>query len=129
MSFLSNTATTEGDALVGTRHLALSLAEARRLIEEIISAQRTYARQWRHKRTREVQDNDAQPTGFEVIIEIPVVIFTDDLVITVRSDKTNENVTVDARSASRIGRHDFGENRRHLIQFLHALDRKIVDNR
>ena len=125
MSFLSNTATTEGDdRVLRTRHLALSLLEARRIIEEIIPAQRTYTRRWRHKRTREIRDNDAQPKGYEVVIEIPVVIFTDDLVVTVRSDKTNENVTVDARSASRTGHYDFGENRRHIKRFLRALDER-----
>jgi uncharacterized protein (DUF1499 family) len=34
-------------------------------------------------------------------------------------------VRVDCRSASRIGNGDFGENRRHALQFLAALDEKL----
>ncbi|MCP9496204.1 MAG: DUF1499 domain-containing protein [Pyrinomonadaceae bacterium MAG19_C2-C3] len=127
MSLISNTATTadnHADAFWQTRRFASTLADARRIIEHIIPTQSTYTRRWRHIETRERRDdNNAQPTGFDIIVEVPVIIFTDDLVVTVRSDKTNGEVAVDARSSSRIGRHDFGENRRHIAQFLRALDK------
>jgi uncharacterized protein (DUF1499 family) len=55
--------------------------------------------------------------------EVPVLFFTDDLTITIREQ--NEQTHVDVESRSRVGRGDFGENRRHIIQVLHALDARM----
>lgn len=129
MSLISNVATTADnhtDAFWRTRRFASTLADARRIIEQIIHTQSTYTRRWRHIETRELRDDNSQPNGFDIIIEVPVIIFTDDLIVTVKQHEYS-HVTVAVRSASRIGRYDFGENRRHIAQFLRALDR-TVDN-
>jgi len=132
VSLISNTATTADnhpDAFWQTRRFASTLADARRIIEQIILTQSTYTRRWRHIATREMYDDtNAQSTGFDIIIGVPVVIFTDDLIATVKRNESDSHITVAVTSASRIGRHDFGENRRHIRQFLHALDERIVDN-
>ena len=36
-------------------------------------------------------------------------------------------VTIDAKSNSRVGRSDFGENARHVNQLLNALDEKFKE--
>jgi len=131
VSPVSNTATTADnhpDAFWQTRRFASTLADARRIIEQTIPTQSTYTRRWRHIATRELcDDNNAQPTGFDIIIEVPVIIFTDDLIVTVKHHESDaHNIIVAVASASRIGRHDFGENRRHIAQFLRALDEWIV---
>ncbi len=131
MSPVSNTATTADnhpDAFWQTRRFASTLADARRIIEQTISTQSTYTRRWQHIATRELRDdNNAQPNGFDIIVEVPVIIFTDDLIVTVKQHE-HTHVTVAVRSASRIGRHDFGENRRHIAQFLCALDKRIANS-
>lgn len=55
--------------------------------------------------------------------EVPVLTFTDDLTVTLSSN--NKETTVNVRSASRVGKGDFGENRRHIIQLLTALDQRL----
>ena len=55
--------------------------------------------------------------------EVPVLFFTDDLTVTLIAE--GGDTRVDVRSASRVGRSDLGENRRHVYQLLHALDKKF----
>ena len=65
-----------------------------------------------------------QSEGSGVILaEKKVVIFVDDVAVKVRDDRGQTRV--DVLSKSRIGKGDFGENRRHVAQFLKALDREL----
>lgn len=75
--------------------------------------QRTYMRVW-----NVVAE---QP---KIRVEVPVVFFTDDLTITILEEGTVTRV--DVHSASRVGRGDFGENRRHVLQFLNTLDAQFL---
>jgi uncharacterized protein (DUF1499 family) len=55
--------------------------------------------------------------------EKKVLGFTDDVVVQIRAE--DSRTRVDARSRSRVGKGDFGENRRHIAQFLEALDARL----
>lgn len=85
--------------------------------EKIIPTLTKYGANWRFVGTE-------KSDGRSVIkAEVPVVIFTDDLRITAISAPTG--VEVDVHSNSRVGKSDFGENRRHLLILLEALDKKF----
>ncbi len=59
-------------------------------------------------------------------IEVPVPRwgwFIDDITVTLR--EANGTTTVNARSQSRVGRGDLGENRRHIVQLFTVLDQKL----
>jgi uncharacterized protein (DUF1499 family) len=56
--------------------------------------------------------------------EVPVVIFTDDLRVELNAE--GGETIVNARSASRVGKSDLGENRRHLLQLFEVLDKKFA---
>lgn len=58
-------------------------------------------------------------------LEVPVLMFTDDLTATLAAQNGGASTRVKVRSASRVGKGDFGENRRHIIQFLTALDERL----
>ncbi len=118
----SNTAATNPnhtDANLRTRFYRATFAEVEDNLKKLVPLQRTYARRWRIVR------QISNPTSSEITIEVPVVIFTDDLIITLRQTD-DEIVAVDVRSASRVGRHDFGENVRHIKQLLQALDVRVT---
>jgi uncharacterized protein (DUF1499 family) len=93
-------------------------------LEKLIPALASYGQNWKFIST-DVSENSAV-----VKAEIPVVFFTDDLEIKGEYDVETDETTVNIRSASRIGNTDFGENRRHVLQILRALDEKfLTDNR
>lgn len=113
------------DPRLRTRHYRQSINHARRVVVDLLRTQKTYGRRWRHV----VENGMLQiAVGDEKIerverAEVPVLFFTDDLAVTLRGN--TKEVTIDVRSASRIGRGDFGENRRHILQLLRALDEKL----
>uniref|UniRef100_B8HLP7 DUF1499 domain-containing protein n=1 Tax=Cyanothece sp. (strain PCC 7425 / ATCC 29141) TaxID=395961 RepID=B8HLP7_CYAP4 len=87
-------------------------------IQEIIPTLRTYGQPWR------VVAGCNGTEGKQVVrAEVPVLIFTDDLEVTLTPIQ-GEEVQVDVYSASRVGQSDLGENRRHLRQILQALDKQ-----
>jgi uncharacterized protein (DUF1499 family) len=91
-------------------------------VREIVPQLRTYGRAWRvnpASGSRAIDSRDA----VVVQCEVPVLIFTDDLKITVQEQ--GEHTGVDVESRSRVGRGDFGENRRHILQLLRALDARL----
>jgi hypothetical protein len=61
-----------------------------------------------------------------ILVEVPVVVFTDDLVINAEYEAEKGETKVNIRSASRVGQSDFGENRRHVMKVLNALDEKFA---
>lgn len=101
------------DARLRPRRYRCSVDEVREAVEAIIPNLATFGRRWRVVAT--------QPG--EVRAEVPVLVFTDDLTVTLRA--APDSVLVEARSSARLGRSDLGENRRHLVQLLTALDTKL----
>ena len=101
------------------------IATARKEIEQIIITLTTYGKTWRiatHSDNLQAAFNEAEsPTLSLIRAEVPVVIFTDDLQIRLRQYAPNR-LALDVKSASRVGKSDFGENRRHIKQLLTALD-------
>jgi hypothetical protein len=66
------------------------------------------------------QNGDSAENKEKIRVEVPVVIFTDDLWIELKQE--GGEVIVNARSNSRVGKSDLGENRRHLLQILKETD-------
>lgn len=104
-------------------------AEAKKIVEQIIPTLKAYWASWRivnHDNNPKAK-LDAKNVGKESFVkaEVPVVIFTDDLQIRLSEGNTPDEVIVDVKSASRVGKSDFWENRRHIVQLLTALDEKF----
>lgn len=87
--------------------------------EKIIPTLSTYGRNWRFVSVQ-AQDNSAVLKA-----EVPVMIFTDDLEVRAVYNIERGETSVNFRSASRVGKSDLGENRRHILQISTALDKKF----
>lgn len=101
------------DVRLRTRHYRGSLDETQKSVLARISTLKTYGSSWRVIAT----ENNI------VHVEVPVLVFTDDLTVTITPQ--GDGVVLDVRSASRVGKGDFGENRRHILQLLAALDAQL----
>jgi uncharacterized protein (DUF1499 family) len=88
--------------------------------EKIIADQTTYGKSWKFIAT------DTNGNSASIKVEVPVVVFTDDLVIKADFNSEKSELTVNIRSNSRVGKSDLGENRRHVLQILQALDEKFA---
>jgi hypothetical protein len=107
--------------------IAGGVEAAKKTVEDLIPTLSAYGRSWRlvthddnPKANIAINDDEVK-----VRAEVPVVIFTDDLQMRLRKGAIAGEVAVDVKSASRVGKSDFGENRRHIIQLLTALDKKF----
>ncbi|HEX8551231.1 MAG TPA: DUF1499 domain-containing protein [Abditibacteriaceae bacterium] len=96
-----------------TRIYKASEAAVRAAALAAIKEQKTYLRSWK-----------VVASEPDIHIEVPVLVFTDDLFLTLQAQESGTRV--DIRSASRVGRGDFGENRRHVLQLLHTLDAQFL---
>ena len=105
-----------------TRPLRLPLAHVAAAIKVTVPTLRTYGRRWRLVEMKLVEMK-AEPTSVVLRAEVPVLVFTDDLVATLRA--APDGCRLDIASASRIGQGDFGENRRHILQLLAALQAQL----
>lgn len=122
----TNYAATEpnhADARLRTRVYHAPIDAIQQSVIETIGGLRTYGQQWVYHPSG---DTLPLPNG-EVTIHaiVPVLIFRDDLVVTLRTDATGDaarHTVVNVTSRSRVGRGDLGENRRHIVQLLSALD-------
>ena len=103
------------DARLRTRHYPCSLQTAHEVVLATIPLLKSYGASWRVV-------SDASNV---VRAEVPVLIFTDDLVVTMNAKQGG--VVLDVRSAARMGKSDLGENRRHVLQLLAALDEKLAN--
>lgn len=120
MTNIAETNPEHEDAELKTRHYSADLQAVKKSVEEIVPALSTYFRSWRL-----VESNaNADKNSAAIRVEVPVVIFTDDLKIDLKRE--GDETIVNVRSASRIGRNDFGENRRHILQLLEKLDEKFA---
>jgi uncharacterized protein (DUF1499 family) len=88
--------------------------------EKLIPSLASYGQNWKFV-SGNVSENSAV-----IKAEIPVIVFTDDLEIKAEFDAETGETIVNLRSASRVGNTDFGENRRHALQILQALDEKFL---
>ncbi len=96
--------------------LKIFAAEAQKLIPTLS----TWGKNWKYVSTDE-NENSAV-----IKAEVPVVVFTDDLRITAEKDAVGDSIVVNIHSNSRVGKSDFGENRRHVLQILEVLDAKLL---
>ncbi len=102
------------------------------VVNALIPTLTTYGRHWRlvapspsaGLQAAHDENGDANPR--EIVAEVPVLFFTDDLRVKIKPGARNSEALVDVRSASRVGKSDLGENRRHILQLLSALDAKLV---
>jgi uncharacterized protein (DUF1499 family) len=118
----TNVAKTAPDAepALKTRIYNAPFDKVENVARKVALSQRTYGKSWTMPYTGRADDTMSTKT---LDVEVPVLIFTDDLSVTL--EVVEEGTKVDVRSASRIGKGDFGENRRHIIQFLSALDAEM----
>jgi hypothetical protein len=112
------------DAELKTRFYSASWSEGVSAAQRVLHQQRTYGRAWKMGRNSIAGAKPGEKLVETLRAHVPVVIFTDDLEVVLSEEDTNR-IRVDVKSKSRIGRGDFGENRRHVVQFLAALDRKL----
>jgi len=108
----------ESDALE-TRHYKTDLQNFVAETEKIIPTLSTYGQSWR------IVESKTENTSATIKAEVPVIVFTDDLEIRANLDEEKGEIAVSIHSASRVGNSDFGENRRHILQVLEALDEKF----
>jgi hypothetical protein len=121
----AQTSADAADARLKTRRYNDSLDTVRLALEELVPTLRCYGAHWR---MIDVESYDASTPGASVVlrVEVPVALFVDEMTITLRGDG-EANTLVDVRSQARLaGKSDFGENRRHVIQLLSALDEKFA---
>ncbi|CAN5797202.1 hypothetical protein BH20ACI4_BH20ACI4_01190 [soil metagenome] len=115
---ISETAPDGGRKNLKTRIYQTDPATAVKTVKEIIPTLSSYGGNWKI-----VGESESAEKGKTIKAEIPVVVFTDDLEVYIK--ETEKGVSIDAKSNSRVGKSDFGENARHVNQLLKALDEKL----
>lgn len=114
---IADTSPNHAEEALRTRYYETDLETFTKETERIIPYLEKYGANWRLAGTEKAD-------GSVVIrAEVPVVVFTDDLRVMAKSSE--RGVVVDVHSNSRVGKSDFGENRRHLLIILDALDRRF----
>ena len=104
------------DARLRTRRYKVAIGDVRRSTLEIIPKLWKYGSHWR------VIESESENV---VVAEVPVLVFIDELRVTLTAE--NDFTRVDIYSKSRFpGGSDLGENRRHVLQLLAALDEKFT---
>ena len=120
---LAQTAPDEAPEL-RTRIYSQSVAQVNDAAHAVALEQKTWFRWWRIVPQGEISSGTPH---HDFKVEVPVLFFTDDLSVHIDTDgagQTRVNVT----SKSRVGQGDFGENRRHIAQFLRALDQALIQS-
>jgi uncharacterized protein (DUF1499 family) len=116
------------DPLLRTRIYHATPIEIEATVNDIVPRLRTYGRKWRLISSRPTSQVATQGASIRIRCEVPVLVFTDDLEVLLGEcfvDEVPGYTSVDVISRSRVGRSDLGENRRHIIQLLHALDARM----
>lgn len=101
-----------------SRFYTASLQDVEAVARRVARQQTTWGRAWKVVYLARADNDPARRT---LDVEVPVLFFTDDLVVQLEELDAGRT-RVDVESRSRVGRGDFGENRRHIVQFLRALD-------
>lgn len=120
---IAETSPTQSDPMLRTRYYSADINEVHKALTDGIPEMSTsiWGGQWKIV----VKGLEDESDKLKVIkAEIPVVFFTDDMKITLRS--SDGRTAVDVYSASRIGKSDFGENRRHVSQVYEMLDKAFA---
>jgi uncharacterized protein (DUF1499 family) len=121
---IAETAPDHKETALQTRRYRLKgdLKQMRQEVEKIIPSLKTsiWGGNWKLAATK---DGDSAENKEIIRVEVPVVIFTDDLWVELKQE--GNEVVVNARSASRVGKSDFGENRRHLLQIFAEIDARF----
>ena len=120
----AETSVNSGDNSLLTRRYqtAKDIVAIAKDMELLLAGQTTYFRNWKVVESK-IENNSAV-----IKTEVPVVIFTDDLEVRLNLEPSKDfgsagnEIIVNARSASRMGDSDFGENRRHIKQILKEID-------
>ena len=111
--------TSESSETLQTRHYKTDLQNFVAETEKIIPTLSTYGKSWR------VVESTTENNSATIKAEVPVVFFTDDLEIKAIKETEKNEIIVNVHSASRVGKSDLGENRRHILQILEAFDEKF----
>lgn len=107
------TAPEAADPALRTRVYAATPEAVRDAVKTALARQSTRGRGWNTVAERE-------DGALAIRVEIPVLAFTHDLTVTVSPHE--RGARLDIHSRSRVGRGDFGESKRHVLQLLAALD-------
>lgn len=118
-SNFSETSIENENAGLRTRNYQAGLENFVARAEEIIPTLTTYGQNWRLI-SANIYENSAT-----VKAEVPVFVFTDDLEIKATVAEGKQGISVNIYSQSRVGINDLGENKRHILQILEALDKKF----
>lgn len=81
----------------------------------------TYAQPWTIAR---VETNERN-AGL-IIVQVPVLVFIDDMMILISPDEDNPETNVVVTSSARVGKADMGANGRHIKKFYLALDEELA---
>lgn len=122
MTNIAETSPAHIDSTLRTRYYSADIEDVRKTLNETIPTITTsiWGGNWKIVEKGAEEQTDKQKV---IKAEIPVVFFTDDMKITLRAN--DGRTAVDVYSASRVGKSDFGENRRHVIQIYEFLDAKF----
>lgn len=98
--------------------------------EKLIPTMTTYGQNWKLAGGAgggggEVGNDKSQHHSATLIVEVPVAFFIDDLEINAVKEAYTDKIKVNLHSKSRVGKNDLGENKRHILQLLKALDEKF----
>lgn len=122
----AETSTDHKDENLRTRRYRIDFKTFVKELTKMIPTLTTYGRNWKLIGGGETVGESKSPTqSATMTVEVPVVFFIDDLEIDAFKVAENNEITVDVRSKSRVGSSDLGENRRHVLQLLKALDEKF----
>lgn len=114
MTNIAQTSPNSHDAQLRTRFYDAPAKDVMLAVQNIVPQLKTYGRRWQLSATTEQGDKTT------LHCQVPVLVFTDDLVVSLQ--ETQGRTRLDVRSQSRVGKGDFGENKRHVQQLLRHLD-------
>ncbi len=115
---IAETTADGGKKSLKTRVYKTDVESLSKAVKEIVPRLSTYGSSWK------IVDEAESGASKTIEIEVPVVLFTDDLEVKILGKADNE-VVVNVRSVSRVGKSDFGENARHVRKFLSELDKNM----
>ncbi|MEP7037826.1 MAG: DUF1499 domain-containing protein [Acidobacteriota bacterium] len=94
--------------------------------KKIIPTMTTYGQNWKFVGGGgETGNDESQHHSETMMVEVPVAFFIDDLEINAVKEANTDKIKVNLHSKSRVGQSDLGENKRHVLQLLKALDEKF----
>ncbi len=114
----------DAEAPLRTRFYPAPWSRVVEAAQSALSAQKTYGRAWKVGQSSITGAEPGAKLRETLRAQVPVVVFTDDLEVTL-SEQEDGQIRVDCESKSRIGKGDFGENKRHVTQFLRSLDANL----